>query len=131
MRKCLCLCLSVVLGSPFIASQNVFAEEHVVSSGELRQRLQAASGKREQNLAQFDKLLSHDSVRGALETARLNPGQVRNAAAMLTDDELSRLADRSAKVERDLAAGSLTNQQLTYIVIALATAVIILVIVAR
>jgi len=49
---------------------------------------------------------------------------------MLNDQELARLAARAEKANSDFAAGSLTNQELTYIVIALGTAVLILVIVA-
>jgi hypothetical protein len=41
-----------------------------------------------------------------------------------------RLVARTDKLQHDVAAGALSNQQITYILIALATAVIILVIVA-
>jgi hypothetical protein len=56
--------------------------------------------------------------------------KVERALAQLEDEELARLAARADKVRRDFEAGSLTNQQITYIIIALATAVLILVIVA-
>ena len=54
--------------------------------------------------------------------------QVKTAVSQLNDDELARLQSRTEKVQRDLAAGSLTNQELTYIIIALATAVIVILI---
>jgi hypothetical protein len=67
-------------------------------------------------------------VRGALQSARIDEGRVRQAVAMLNDEEQSRLAARADRVNRDLAAGTLSNQELTYIVIALATAVVVIVI---
>ena len=54
---------------------------------------------------------------------------VQNAATApqaLDDEEVAELAKRAEDPGREVAGGALTNQQLTYIVIALATAVIIL-----
>ena len=47
----------------------------------------------------------------------------------LSDEELARLAARTDKVQRDMAAGALNNQQITYILIALGTAVLVLILV--
>ena len=41
--------------------------------------------------------------------------------------ELAKLAQQTRHVQNDFAAGVLTNQQITYILIALATAVIVLI----
>jgi len=38
---------------------------------------------------------------------------------------LARLASQTDKVQRDIAAGALTNTQITYIIIALATALLV------
>jgi hypothetical protein len=48
----------------------------------------------------------------------------------MSPEELARLAEKTNQIQNDFAAGSLTNQQLTYIVIALGTAVLVLLIVA-
>ena len=125
MRRTLSLILSLTLCSTILFAE----QQHVVSSAELRQRLHSAAINREQQLARFDSLLIKDEVRNALRTAKLDIKQVRLAAALLTGDELSSLSDRAAKIDRDIAAGALTNQQLTYIVIALATAVIVIVLI--
>jgi len=71
-----------------------------------------------------------EPARKAFETVKLDPAKVSQALAFLNDDELARLAAQSEKIQHDVAAGALTNQQITYILIALGTAVIILVIVA-
>jgi hypothetical protein len=55
---------------------------------------------------------------------------VEQAIPLLNDEELSRLASRCRQVESDISGGELNNQEMTYIIIALATAVIILVLVA-
>ena len=52
------------------------------------------------------------------------------AVAALDSETLQRLAERVSAVNADVSAGALSNQELTYIVIALATAVLILVILA-
>ncbi len=65
-----------------------------------------------------------------MKKGRIDAGQVTKAIPTLTDEDLARLAQRAASAESDFAAGALSNQELTYIVIALATAVVILVIVA-
>jgi hypothetical protein len=54
---------------------------------------------------------------------------VEKAIPLLNDEELDRLASQCSQVESDISAGALSNQEITYIIIALATAVIILVIV--
>ena len=54
---------------------------------------------------------------------------MNKAIATLSPDELARLSARTTEIQNDFAAGALTNEQLTYIVIALATAVIVLIIV--
>lgn len=124
MRWTLSLILSLSIGST-----QMLAEQHVVSPVEIKQRLHAAAGSREEKLARFDRLLFKDAVRSALQAAKLDPKQVRLAAALLTDEELASLSERAGKIENDIAAGALTNQQLTYIVISLATAVIVIILI--
>ncbi len=106
------------------------ADAHVVSSADLHSEVLAATGKREADVARVHKFFSSEPASKALKSAGMDPSEVRQAAATLSDEELSRLASRALAFEKDFAAGALTNQQLTYIVIALGTAVLILVIVA-
>ena len=64
-----------------------------------------------------------------MDVAKLDRAKVVNALNLLSDEEVARLAARSTKIQKDVAAGVLSNQEITYILIALATAVLILVIV--
>ncbi|HET8550195.1 MAG TPA: hypothetical protein VFL57_19425 [Bryobacteraceae bacterium] len=51
----------------------------------------------------------------------------RGKPELLTNEDLAELSRRAETPGRDVAGGALTNQQLTYIVIALAAAVLVLV----
>lgn len=116
------------MGLHLIVSGVAMAQEHVVPPSELRDQMRAAAQSRRDNLEKIDRLMNREAVKTALKTAKIDDRQVRYSATLLSDEELARLADRAAKVDRDLAAGALNNQELTYIVIALATAVIVIVI---
>jgi hypothetical protein len=105
------------------------AENHVVPIRELHARAVSASDARQVSLSRLDQFFSSDPVRKALDSVKLDGSQVRQAVSLLSAEELDRLASRADKLQADLAAGALSNQELTYIVIALATAVIVLVIV--
>lgn len=105
-------------------------DTHVVPLSELHSAVVAAGQQRQENVSRLERFFTGDSAENALQSARLNGSQIRNAIAMLDDQELARLAARAEKANSDFAGGSLTNQELTYIVIALGTAVLILVIVA-
>ena len=118
--------LGVLPASPQTATK----EDHIVSGPELHQAVRAAASTRETNLAKIDKLFSTEAAKNAFRTVKFDPAKVSHAIAQLSDEEVAKLAARSEKLQNDLAAGALTNQQITYILIALATAVIILVLVA-
>jgi hypothetical protein len=104
--------------------------DHIVPAPDLHQAVRAAAQARQDHLTKLDKFFSSEAARKAFETVKLDPAKVSQALAFLSDDELARLAAQSEKIQHDVAAGALTNQQITYILIALGTAVIILVIVA-
>ena len=106
------------------------AAEHVVSPASLAERLDAGSAQRAADERALRDLLTADSSRKTLQAAGLDAQQVVQSVSALGDEDLSRLAERARSFEADVAAGALTNQQITYILIALGTAVIILVIVA-
>jgi hypothetical protein len=64
-----------------------------------------------------------------LTSSKADLKKVENALPHLNDEELARLAAQTEKVQADLAGGALDNQQITYIVIALAAAVVVLILV--
>jgi hypothetical protein len=116
--------LTLALQIPLLAAQN-----HVVSPAELQQATASVARTRQQNIAKVEKFFSSERAGKALKSAHLDPSQIKKAVPSLSDQELARLASRADKAQKDFAAGALTNQQITYILIALATAVIVLILV--
>lgn len=127
MRQWLALFLSGLLVVPAMAGRGDGLEDQIVGPAQLRERLRSAAENRERNVEQVERLFQREEVKSALKTAKVDARQVTLAAQLLSDDELARLSARSAEIERDITAGALSNQMLTYIIIALCTAVIVLI----
>ena len=96
---------------------------------DLHRNVVEKSQHRNANLNKLQKVFEIEPARKALSASGINVSELRQAAALLTDEELARLAARSEQASNDFAAGALNNQQITYILIALATAVIVLILV--
>ena len=97
----------------------------MVPAADLQQQIQNTAHARERNLAKVQKFFSEECVKKALKTTRMDPQKIQKAIPSLSDEELARLASQTDKVQRDIAAGALTNTQITYIIIALATALLV------
>jgi hypothetical protein len=100
-------------------------DEHVISAGELQRRAATASAGRRENLRKLERFFASRQVRESPLGARIDPARMQKAARLLSDDELARLAARAEQAQKDFSAGALSNEHLTYIVIALAAAVIV------
>ena len=107
----------------------VVAAQAPVSPSELREAVAAAAATRQKNLDDVRSFFSSEPARAALKSGQVDYQKVEKAVATLSPEELARLALRTNQIQKDFAAGALTNQQLTYIVIALGTAVLVLVLV--
>lgn len=116
--------LAAALGIP----SNLIASDHVVSLVEIQKKIMAQARERQENSRRVRDFFASEPAARALESVPAVRDEIQRAVAHLDDQELARLATKVGKVQDDFVAGALTNQQLTYIIIALATAVIILVI---
>jgi hypothetical protein len=122
--------VAVLLVALFSGVPNhLFAQEHVVSPGAIQQQLLDSARQHDRDLATLNQFFGSESAQTSLKSAGLSSKEVKLAVAQLSDEELAKLAAKAGSAQQNFAAGSLTNQQLTYIIIALATAVIILVII--
>lgn len=121
--------LTIVLGGLLGTASVTMAQEHIVSPADLHKDQVDATKTRQSNQAKVEEFFNSKRAQETLKKAGIEPRKVTQAVAQLDDDELARLAERTDKVQRDFAAGALTNQEITYILIALVTAVIILVVV--
>lgn len=126
-RLALGVTAGVLFATLFALPQALPAQEHVVSSADLQKDVAKAAQVRQDRIAKIDKFLSTDQARAALKTANVDYDVVRNGVSTLSDDELARLSARADQAQKDFAAGALTNEQITYIIIALAAAVIVLI----
>lgn len=98
---------------------DLLAQNHIVSSAELRSELRRASAARQRDIAKLEKVLASPDGKKALASFKMDVGKVQQALHLLSDQELARLAAQSSRVQADFAAGgvTLTNQQVTYIII--------------
>jgi hypothetical protein len=120
-------CRSLLLCSILLIPSGLSAADHVVSSADLRSALVTSSQARQQNLATLRGLLASEPGRKALAAAHVDPSRVDRALPMLSDQELSRLAATATQAQKDFAAGalSLTNEQLTIIIVGVILIVIV------
>ena len=119
-----------VVISMLLIPQFVVAQAPVVSASELRQAIEAAAQTRQKNLNDVRSFFSNEPVQSALKAGKIDYKKVEKAVATLSPEELARLSAKTNQLQQDFAAGALSNQELTYIVIALATAVLVILIVA-
>ena len=126
-RNAIILSLAVIFPVMSVLAQ----ESHVVPPTELHRDVAAATETRQVNLDKIAGFFSSGIAQKSLHSVKLDGDQVKSALPLLSDQELAQLSARTDRWQADFAAGALTNQEITYIIIALATAVIILVIVAR
>jgi hypothetical protein len=122
MYRSVALVLICILIVPSVPAA---AQDHVVSAAELRQALTAAAEKRRDNIKSIRELFETDTAKKSLNTGDLQ--KIDKAISVLDDQDLSRLASRAQTVQKEMVGGALSNQELTYIVIALAAAVLVLV----
>jgi hypothetical protein len=116
--------LALVLAIP----QSLLAQAHVVSPADLQKAIVAATEARQRDVETVRRFLSTPVAEKALQSAHVDPTQVKQAVSSLSDQELAQLASRAQKAQADFAAGSLSERDLLIILIGIA--VIILIIVA-
>ncbi|MGH9632687.1 MAG: hypothetical protein ACRD7E_30650 [Bryobacteraceae bacterium] len=121
--------IAVTACAAILVPGSLVAGEHVVPTAELHKQIMSASDARKSNLDQVRRVLGSEPARKALEAVKVDGAQLQKSVALLSDEELANLSARSQQIERDIAGGALNNQEITYILIALVTAVVILVIV--
>ena len=106
-----------------------YSQSPIVTQEELKQALVDSAKTRKENLDQVRSFFSSDAAVKALKSANIDSKRLDKAVSTMNSEELAKLAATTRHIESDFAAGSLTNEQITYILIALATAVIVLILV--
>ena len=123
-----------ILGVAVLAAACLFsstlpaqAPQHIVSPADLQQATVDASQQRQKNIETIDRFFSSGQARHALETAHINPQEVKKATASLSDQDLAQLAARATKAQADFAAGNVDNRGLLIIILCIAALILIIV----
>jgi len=111
----------------FLQPSVSIAQNPVVSTDELRLALKSASEKRHNDAKAVRDFFSTSTVKQTLNASKLDAEKIEKAVSTLDDEELSQLASRVQTAQKEMVGGALSNQELTYIVIALAAAVLVIV----
>ena len=130
MRYLSRIVLVLVLSLSFIVPQTLLAQAQSVTTSDLRDAVKQAAAGRERNLEQVRSFFADPKVSEALGTARIDSRRVQQAVSTLDNAELAKLAARTSQIQKDFAAGALSNQELTYLIIAIGAAVLVLIVVA-
>ncbi len=126
-RQTLGLLFFSLLLTIFVFPSSLQAQSHVVSPTDIHTELVNATKTRQKNLEKAQSIFSSNKAKNALESAHMNPEQITGAVSTLSDAELARLASRADKLERDLAAGALSDRDLLIILLGIAALVLIIV----
>ena len=111
----------------FLQPISVLSQDRAVSTAELRHALELNAEKRHTDAKAVRDFFSTEKVKNTLNASHLDAQKIEKAVSVMDDEELSQLAGRVQLAQKEMVGGALTNEQLTYIVIALAAAVLVLV----
>ncbi len=91
--------------------------QHVVPLSELTKDSATPAEARQANEAAVRQLFSSEQGQKALKSANIDYAKVDKAVGQLSDEDVAKLAGRSRQVEKDFAAGRLSDRDLLIIVI--------------
>jgi CDP-diacylglycerol pyrophosphatase len=133
LSQFVCSLASVVVLSSLAVPQTLAAQtsaqssQHLVSPSDLRQSAVNATQVRQQNIEDLNHFFSSAQAQRALESAHMNPQEVKQAVAGLSDQELAQLASRTNKAQADFAAGNISDHDLLIILVCVAALILIIV----
>jgi len=102
-------------------------KEHAVTSSQLRSDVQKAADSRRANEAAVREMFATDAGKQALKSAGIEYQKVDQAISQVNDEELARLADRSREVQKDFAAGRMSDRDLLLILVVAVILIIVIV----
>lgn len=118
--------LFVAVGAPARAQD----KQHVVSLSDLSKDAARPAQTRQANEEAVRTLLSSEQGQKALKSAKLDYQKVDKAIGQLSDEDLTRLAERSRQAQADFAAGRISDRDLLWIIV-IALAIIVLALALR
>ena len=116
-----------LLAAPALRAQD---REHVVSTQDLQKDVQKAAQTRQGNEEAVRELFRSDAAQNALKSAHVDYQKVDKAVGQLSDEELAKLAERSRQIEKDFAAGTMSDRDLL-IILLIGVLIVLLVVAVR
>ena len=116
-----------VLFTLFAVHLTLRAQDHVVSPAEMQKEAVAATMARQHNVESVTQFLSSPQAKQTLQSAHINPTQVKTAVSALSDDEVAQIALRADKAQADFAAGRMSDRDLIWVVVAIAALILIII----
>src|SRR6202022_1695784 len=99
-------------------------EKHAVTLDEMSKQTAQPAETRQANEDAIRDLLSSGAGQKGPKSASVDYQRVEKAIGQLSDEDLSKLADRSRQAESDFAAGAISAKTLAYIIIAIVIIVV-------
>ena len=127
LRYFIGLLVNFILVTLLAAPSTLGAQQHAVSSADIRKELVNTTQTRRQNRDKVKELFSSKAAQKALKKAGMDPVQVKAAISTLSDADLAQLAARADMVRDDFAAGTLSDRDLLIIVVGIAALILIIV----
>jgi hypothetical protein len=126
MRVCsVLLALGLVFGGIFPAHAQ--EKDHVVAASQLRSDVQKSAATRQANEAAVREMFATDAGGQALKSAGIDYQKVDQAISQVNDEELARLAERSRDVQKDFAAGRMSDRDLLLILVVAVILIVVIV----
>lgn len=106
---------AITLSLLMLASTGKAQQQHVLSLQELHDSAAKAASARSANYDEVSRFLKNESVQKVMKDHRIDGDQLRSAVAMISDDDLARLAAKARTFSSDVSggAGQLTDAQVT------------------
>ena len=105
-------------------------KQHVVSLSDLTKDAARPAQTRQSNEEAVRSLLSSDQAQKALKSANLDYQKVDKALGQLSDEDLTKLAERSRQAQSDFAAGRISDRDMLWIIL-IALAIVVLALALR
>jgi hypothetical protein len=118
---------TVLVVMMFLQPNSLLSQDHAVSPVELRHAIELSAEKRHNDAKLVRDFFSTEKVKNMLNASHLDAQKIEKAVSVMDDEELSQLSGRVLLAQKEMVGGALSNEHLTYIVIALAAAVLVLV----
>lgn len=103
------------------------AQTRPVSPAELHKEVVAATRARHYHRDTINGFLSSSKAQKVFRAAHIDVDQVKAAVSSLNDEDLARLAARSANAQADFAAGRLSDRDLLIILLGFVALILIIV----